>query len=141
MSRFTNPPPPHSPPTPPPEWRENQLPPWATPPPPRCPVWGTDHVWPTSHHLICAPFTYHNPRGQATGLPQGSIRKGGREGGGGGVEGWVGSDPPPPMVPLWSPPKGRPKNFKLKSSWRQRRQSKIFTVSLKRWKGRRGARG
>ena len=50
----------------------------------------------------------------------------------------VTTDPPfsqgPPMVPA----EGGPKNFKLKSSWRQ---SKILAVSLKHWKGRRGAGG
>ena len=49
--------------------------------------------------------------------------------------------PPPPRVPLWSPPKVGQKVLKLKSSWHQRRQSKIFAVSLKHWKGRGGVQG
>ena len=64
------------------------------------------------------------------GRGQGCIGRGG----GGGLkagEGGFGWDPPPPRVPPWSPP--------LKSSWNQRRRSKI--VSLKHWKGGGGGRG
>ena len=58
-----------------------------------------------------------------------------REKGGGGGFGW---EPAPPRVPSMVPAEGRPKVFKLKSSWRRRHQSKILAVSLKHWKGRRG---
>ena len=46
---------------------------------------------------------------------------------------WLGhpSSLGPPMLPA----KGRPKCFELKSSWRQRRRSKILAVSLKHWNG------
>ena len=38
----------------------------------------------------------------------------------------------------YGPRRGRAKNFKLKSCWHRRRQSKILAVSLKHWKRRRG---
>ena len=61
----------------------------------------------------------------------------GGEGGGG-----FGRTPPPPWVPLWSPPKGGRKILKLKSSWHRRRRSKNLAVSLKHYKRRReGGRG
>ena len=89
-----------------------------------------------------APNITH--RGMLCEYPQpgggggGDVLEGGRglkEGGG------VGWDPPPPMVPLWSQPKAahqKKLKKKLKSSWHQRRRSKILAVSLKHWKGRRG---
>ena len=60
---------------------------------------------------------------------QGCNRRGGR-----GL--WLGhpSTLGPPMVPT----EGGPKFLKLKSSWHRRRRSKILTVSLKHWKGKRG---
>ena len=64
--------------------------------------------------------------------PQGSNRRGGG----------FGRTPPPPSVPLWSPPKGDRKILKRKSSWHRRRRSKILAVSLKHCKRRReGGRG
>ena len=70
---------------------------------------------------------------------QGCSRGGGRGAlkGGGGQGVWRGP-PPPPRVPLWSPPEGGPKFLKRKSSWPRRRRSKILAVSLKHRKGRRG---
>ena len=61
------------------------------------------------------------------------------EGGGEGV--WLGqpSSLGPPLPPV-VPTEGGPKFFKLKSSWRRRRRSKILAVNLKHWKGRRGGR-
>ena len=50
----------------------------------------------------------------------------------------VGWEPPPPRVPLWSPPKAGRKLLKLKSSWHRKRPSKFLGVSLKHWKGRKG---
>ena len=60
-------------------------------------------------------------------LVVGSVIIGGRlggclKGGGGGV-GW---DPPPPMVPLMVPAEGGPKIGKLKSSWRPRAEAKFW---------------
>ena len=63
----------------------------------------------------------------------GCIRRGGRAGGRGV---WLGASfsQGPPMVPA----EGVQKNFTLKSSWHQRRQSKILAVGVKNWKGRGG---
>ena len=59
--------------------------------------------------------------------------------GGGGGGGWLGpsSSLGPPMVPA----EGRPKIFKLKSSWGRRRRSKILALRLQHWKGRGGGGG
>ena len=50
--------------------------------------------------------------------------------------GWP--DPPSSYDPPVVPAESGPKLFRLKSSWRQRRRSKILAVSPKHWKGRRG---
>ena len=78
------------------------------------------------------PKLYLRRRGELTSVLYPSAAHNGVPRGG---FGW---DPPPPRVPLQSPPKAWPEILKLKPSWRQRRRSKILAVSLKHWKGRRG---
>ena len=60
--------------------------------------------------------------------PPRDVSEGGR-GLKGGAEGGVGWDPPPPRVPLWSPPKAGRKILKLQSSWHRRSRSKLVAVS------------
>ena len=61
----------------------------------------------------------------------------GSEEGGGGF-GW---DPPPPRVPLWSPPKGGRKSLSLNPLVTEGAKADILAVSLKHWKWRRGGPG
>ena len=56
------------------------------------------------------------------------------EGGGEGV-GW---DPPPPRVPLWSPPKADRKLLNVNPLGTEGAEADILAVSLKHWKGRGG---
>ena len=112
-------------------------------PAPRCPL-RTPRLGRTAASTCGRPFAiprriitqHHRSGGEGT---QGSIRRGGGRGGGSLKRGGgCGRTPPPPSVPLWSPPKGGRKILKLQSSWHRRRRSKILAVSLKHWKGRRG---
>ena len=57
---------------------------------------------------------------------------------GGGERGGLAGTPPPPRVPHMVLAEGGPKLFKLQSSWRRRRCSKVLAVSLKHWQGRKG---
>ena len=70
--------------------------------------------------------------------PLGQSRSAPSRRGGGSEKGGLAGTPPPPRVPRMVPAEGGPKSFQVKSSWHQRRRSKILAASLKHWKGRRG---
>ena len=84
---------------------------------------------------------HHPPRQGSMRRRGGGGLKGGREGGGGlkggGRGGGFGRTPPPPRVPLWSPPTAGRKILKPQSSWHRRRRRKLLAVSLKHYKRRR----
>ena len=85
---------------------------------------------------VVGPRSYWRGKGaQAVGR---DVLEGGKGAGVKGRGGGFGWDPPPPRVPLWSPPKAGRKILKLTSSWHRRHRSRILAVSLKHWKGRKG---